>query len=307
MVTFTVLSGRSIRRLGAILLPATALACTGPASNTAVENPNSTQPSASPSGETGDSPSAESGEGAQPAETATKAESPPAPTVLELCAQMCERLKQRCAESVAKSCHLNCKEEFKSPPAGCDTEVRDALECARKADDLQCAAIAPVSCNQKFLRFAACKRGEKLEAKAAPPPIPAGWEKFTSKVASFTAVMPRGVVEKAGGAEPLYEVVDGAITYSVRLKKAPPKPTQKALVKVATDYLGPRCGKGLRLHGMIEHDKAVMIRFDSHCDDGVEWRGQLVVIGGRMYVLALTGAKGFKGEQDAFFSSFVPD
>ena len=307
MVTFTALSGRSMSRFGAIALAAVALACTGRASNTDVENPSSTQPSTESPAEPQASTGAEPSDAAQPAATATGGESPTAPTPLELCGQMCEHLKQRCAENVAKSCHLNCKEEFKSPPAGCDTEMRDALECARTAEDLQCAAIAPVSCNTKFLRFAACKKGEKLETKAAPPPIPAGWERFTSKVASFTAVMPRGVVEKAGGAEPLYEVVDGPITYSVRLKKAPPKPTQKALVKIATDYLGPRCGKGLRLHGMIEHDKTVMIRFDSHCDDGVEWRGQLVVIGGRLYVLSLTGAKGFKGEHDAFFSSFTPD
>ena len=45
--------------------------------------------------------------------------------------------------------------------------------------------------------------------------------------------------------------------------------------------------------------------FDSDCKDGTEWRGQFVVDGGRLYVLALTGAKGFKAESEAFFSSFA--
>ena len=91
----------------------------------------------------------------------------------------------------------------------------------------------------------------------------------------------------------------------MRVKKAPEqKPTQKTLVKVALDMLGVQCSKNLRLHGMIESGQTMTIRFDSECKDGTAWKGQFVVTGGKLYVLALTGPKGFKGEHEAFFSSF---
>jgi len=217
---------------------------------------------------------------------------------------MCERMGQRCAQSVLKTCHLNCK-QYQKIPAGCDEPAREALECARDADDVQCAAIAPISCNPVFKRFAACARGEKLEAKAAQAAAPQGWERFSAKTAGFSALMPRGVVEKTENGEPSFKVEDGPVTYSVRVRKAPEqKPTQKTLVKVALDLLGVNCSKNLRLHGMIEHDQRVSIRFDSRCKDAIEWRGQFVVAHGKLYVLAVTGPLGFQAENEAFFSSF---
>jgi len=244
------------------------------------------------------SPASEADAAAAPAEAA-------APAPFAVCGQMCDRMGQRCSESATKACRLNCKQYQKLKP-GCDGEARAALECARDAKDLQCAAIAPMSCNPAFLRFDACTKGEKLEEKAEGPKTPQGWERFSAKSPHFSVLMPRGVSETTEGGDPTFKVADGGVTYAVRVRKAPEgKATQKALVKVALDLLGVNCSKNLRLHGMIEHDQRVTIRFDSECKDGTEWRGQFVVDAGRLYVLALTGAKGFKAESDAFFSSFA--
>ena len=226
------------------------------------------------------------------------------PTPFEVCGQMCDRMKQRCSESAVKTCRRNCK-QYQSPPEGCHDAARAALECARDAEDLQCVIIAPTSCNPAFLSFAACARGEKVEAKAEQAGVPAGWQRFSSKRAGFAALLPRGVTETKDGDDPVFKVEDGPVTYSVRVRKGPEqKPTQKSFVKLALDLLGTNCSKGLRLHGMIEAGQAVSIRFDSQCKDGTEWRGQFVVAHGKLYVLALTGPKGFNAEHSAFFSSF---
>jgi hypothetical protein len=234
------------------------------------------------------------------------AAAPATRTPLEVCGQMCDRMAQRCSESAVKSCRLNCKKQYQSPAKGCEDDARAALECARDASDLQCAAIAPMSCNPAFLRFDACIRGEKIETKPAASSTPAGWERFTAKSAGFTALMPRGVSEKTEAGEPTFTVEEASVTYSVRVKKAPAdKPTQKTLVKVALDMLGVPCSKNLRLHGMIETRQTVTIRFDSDCKDGKAYKGQFVVTGGKLYVLALTGAKGFKADHEAFFAGFT--
>jgi hypothetical protein len=242
----------------------------------------------------------------EPATDSGASAAPAVPTPLEACGQMCDRMAQRCSESAVKSCRLNCKKQYQSPPAGCDDHAREALECARDASDLQCAAIAPMSCNPAFLRYAACIKGEKIETKPQTAATPAGWERFSAKSAGFSALMPRGVTEKTEAGEPAFAVEDGSVTYSVRIKKAPAeKPTQKVLVKVALDMLGVQCSKNLRLHGMIEHGSTVTIRFDSDCKDGKTYKGQFVVTGGKLFVLQLAGPKGFKADHEAFFAGFT--
>jgi hypothetical protein len=296
------------RSIGALILASVGLSCGGsgpPASDPSA--PSATAPAegatTATAGEPSDpasasAPSEASGEPSAPAATA-------ATTPLDVCGQMCDRMKAICSESAVKSCGLNCKKQYQKPPPGCDDDARAALECARDAKDLQCAAIAPMSCNPAFLRYAACTRGEKLEAKPQESKTPAGWERFSAKSAGFTALMPRGVTEKTEAGDPTFSVADGSVTYAVRVKKAPEqKATQKTLVKVALDMLGVQCSKNLRLHGLIESGQNVTIRFDSECKDGTAWKGQFVVTGGKLYVLALTGPKGFKGEHDAFFSNF---
>jgi hypothetical protein len=269
-----------------------------PAETANTSEPEAAEPSAGPSSDT------EAAASSADAGATTAAPPPAAPTPLEVCGQMCERMGQRCAATVVKSCKLTCK-KYEKLPAGCDAEARAALECARDADDLQCAAIAPVSCNPVFLRFAACTRGEKIETKAEGPKIPEGWERFSAKGAGFSALMPRSVVESTEGGDPTFKAEAAPVTYSVRVRKAPEeKPTQKVLVKAALDLLGVNCSKNLRLHGMIEQAQRVTIRFDSQCKNGTEWRGQFVVARGKLYVLALTGPNGFKAEHEAFFSSF---
>jgi hypothetical protein len=283
---------------------AIALSLTMAAAGCAASAPSrADDPSASPSETSAPASPETSGAGAGE-DSPAAADAAVAPTPFEVCGQMCDRMAQRCSDSAAKTCRTNCQ-QYQKPPAACHAEARAALECARDADDLQCVTIAPTSCNPVFLSFAACARGEKLEPKAEQAAVPSGWERFSSKRAGFTALLPRGVVETKQGDEPIFKVEDGQVTYSVRVRKAPEqKPTQKALVKLALDLLGPNCSKNLRLHGMIEQQQSVSIRFDSHCKDGTEWRGQFVAAHGKLYVLALTGPKGFSAEHAAFFSSF---
>ena len=228
---------------------------------------------------------------------------PGALSARQLCEQMCTRLPQRCGASVQASCRVNCK-QYESPPPGCDADARAAFECARDAADLQCANISPVSCDPKFLRLAACARGEKLDAGEVEAGLPAGWERFKSG-AGFSAVMPRGVASKTENGDRVFSVEDGGLDYSVRVREAPPEPaTQKGFVKVAFDLLGESCSKKLRLHGKVEHDRRVSIRFNSQCRNGTEWRGLFVVFDGKLYVLAITGPKGFEADHARFFEGF---
>lgn len=231
--------------------------------------------------------------------------SAPTATPLELCNKMCDRVATACTKNAATACRTNCQ-QYEHPPAGCDTQVSAALECAAKAPDVTCTIIAPESCAPEFRRVVACTTGKEDPGRpqAVEAKLPDGWERFEARSHGFAVAMPRGVSEKSGAKEPTYEVQQGQVTYAVRILPSPKdKPTQKNLVPFTTKVLGG-CARKLKLFGLIERPERTSIRYESRCADGAEWRGSLVFAANRLYMLQITSPGGVKVDADAFVYSF---
>lgn len=255
-----------------------------------------------------ESPAPESAEAPAPGEpkTGAAAEAPakPEPTFVELCNRMCDRVATRCSESAAESCRMNCT-QYEHPPEGCDVQVRTALECAAKAEDLTCVNIAPESCAPDFRRVVACAQGKPEGAMPEDPTkMPDGWQLYESRSGGFAVPMPPGVTEKSEGGKPSYTATFGDSTYEVRIEPPPKdKPTQKNLVRVAMGLVG-KCEKKLKLFGMVERGDRVTIRYQSECRDGSEVHGMMSIVPGKMYVLEVRGPKGSTAPKDPFFYRF---
>lgn len=241
------------------------------------------------------------GAGSKPAADAPASKSAPEQSLLALCEEGCKKIKARCTDTPYESCKMNCS-QYEHPPAGCEAEARQALECARDAEDVPCVNIAPEICSYKFRRVVACANGKPIEAKDDAPKTPEGWERFSAKSAGFSTMAPKGMSESGDG----FSVKQPDADYLVRILPAPKdKPTQKNMVGVAMGVLG-KCSQKLKLYGMVERPEKVFIRFDSACPDGVTWRGAFVITGSKMYMPYVTIPKGVKSkpEVDAFVYGF---
>jgi hypothetical protein len=245
-----------------------------PAQNGAAAEPGPAEASATSS----DAPAAGTQDAAPAAGDAT-AGKPAEQSLLALCEEGCKKIKARCSETAFENCKMNCA-QYDHPPAGCETETRQALECARDAEDVPCVNIAPEICSYKFRRIVACVNGKPLEAKDDAPRTPDGWERFAAKSAGFSAMAPKGMSESGDG----FSVKQSDADYLVRVLPAPKeKPTQKNMVQVAMGVLG-KCSQKLKLYGMVDRPEKVFIRFDSACPDGATWRGAFVIVGSKMYM-----------------------
>lgn len=224
-------------------------------------------------------------------------------SLVALCEKGCDKMKKTCSSSSVDNCRMNCS-QYEHPPAGCDEEVRDALECANSAEDTTCVNIAPEICAHKFRRVVACANGKPIAAKDEGTSTPNGWERYVSKSGGFASLMPKGVAESSEGGVPTYSVKQGDLTYSVRILPPPKeRPTQKSMVQLAMPILG-KCSQKLKLYGMVERPEKIFIRFDSHCPDGSDWRGAFAITDKKMYMPFVTLPKGAKGEVDAFVYGF---
>jgi len=291
-----------------LFLSAALAACGGgsqpaesPANSSATAEPaagdtQATTDTPAPATSSGDASPASSGEPTAPAK-------PAQPSLLDLCLQGCAKVKAKCTESAGETCRMNCV-QYEHPPEGCDAEARDALECARDAEDIPCVNIAPEICTYKFRRVVGCANGKPLEAKDDTLKVPAGWQRYANKAAGFSVNLPKGVTEGQESGAPYFSVKENGVTYSVKILPAPPeKPTQKNLVKVAMNLLG-KCQGGLKLYGMVERPEKIFIRYDSKCHDGTELRGAYVIARGKMYVPTASAPKGVKAEAEALVYSF---
>jgi hypothetical protein len=245
---------------------------------------------------------------AAPKETASSAAAPtPAePSLVDICEQGCKKIKAKCTAASYDNCHMNCA-QYEHGPQGCEAEARVALECARDAEDVTCVNIAPELCAKKFQRVVACSNGKTIETKEeVGSKVPAGWERYSAKSAGFSALMPKGVSESTENGEQRWVVKEGEGTYTVRILPAPKeKPTQKNMVMVAMNALG-KCNRNMKLFGMVERPEKVILRFDSKCPDGVDWRGAFVIVGSKMYMpfVAYPKAAKPKPEVDAYIYGF---
>lgn len=268
---------------------------TPPPDDAAATKPDTAQPGGAekPSGDKAADP------GAAPAATAEVA-------LVDLCEEGCKKIKAKCAGSSYDNCHMNCA-QYEHGPKGCEKEAREALECAKNAEDVTCVNIAPEICAFKFRKVVACSNGTTLEAKEeAGAKTPPGWERYTAKSAGFSTLMPKGVTEGQEGGQPQFTTKEGDGTYNVRILPAPKeKPTQKNMVQVAMGALG-KCNRNMKLYGMVDRPEKVFIRFDSGCPDGSTWRGAFVIVGPKMYMPFVSAPKGVKTkpEVDAFIYGF---
>lgn len=226
--------------------------------------------------------------------------------LVELCGTWCERMRGlACSETAVQECRTNCARY--RPPPSCDAEGRAAFECARTAPDVQCAYIAPTSCNNKFRRMMACARGEQITLAPDKPDMPEGWERYRSTTPKFHVPMPRNVVEKTTEGRPTFASEQGPITYSIQVY--PPlteAPTQKNLVHLAMRILGNDCsGRKLRLHGVVEQNGQMSVRYDTECRNGPDLHGLFHIAPNNFYVLTVSGPRGFKAERDAFLYGFA--
>lgn len=225
-------------------------------------------------------------------------------SLVALCEKGCDKMKATCSSSSVDNCRMNCT-QYEHPPAGCEDEVRTALECANKAEDTTCVNIAPEICAPKFRRVVTCANGGKSvdtsdEAAQTPP----GWERYSSRKNGYASLMPKGVTESSEGGVPTSSVKQGELTYQVRVLPPPAeRPTQKTMIKVALPILG-KCNQKLKLYGMVDRPEKIFIRFDSHCPDGTDWRGAFVITDKKMWMPFVTIPKGAKGEVDAFVYGF---
>lgn len=225
-------------------------------------------------------------------------------SLVALCNKGCDKMKSTCSSSSVDNCRMNCT-QYEHPPAGCDDEIRAALECANKAEDTTCVNIAPEICSPKFRRIVACANGGKtVETTDEAAQVPPGWERHSSKKNGFASMMPKGVTESSEGGVPTSSVKQGELTYQVRVLPPPAeRPTQKSMVKLALPILG-KCSQKLKLYGMVDRPEKIFIRFDSHCPDGTDWRGAFVITDKKMWMPFVTIPKGAKGEVDAFVYGF---
>ena len=218
----------------------------------------------------------------------------------ELCQKMCDRVRERCTPENAEACRGNCR-EWDSTPPGCETEVKQALDCARTAEDLQCVNIMPSSCTKKFKKIEACAAGKPIDGKEMSLDMPQGWQRFVAKDAGFSVPMPPGVESKEAGPEKVYAANVGAVAYSVRVLPAP-DPKQKDLL-VAQNVLGD-CMKKLALKGLIERPERRSLEFKSACAGGRQASGLLVTIGKKLYVVSVISPAGATSDRDVFVYGF---
>ena len=306
--------------VGCALFASAALvaACGGSSAPAAAPSSDGSAASSSPnSGEatSSDTPAA-GNEGAAASASGSAASSAPAAktappgeklSLVALCNKGCDKMKSTCSASSVDNCRMNCT-QYEHPPAGCDEEIRAALECANKAEDTTCVNIAPEICSPKFRRIVACANGGKtVESTDEAAQTPAGWERYASKKNGFASLMPKGVPEGSEGGVPTATVKQGELTYQVRVLPPPTeRPTQKSMVKLALPILG-KCSQKLKLYGMVDRPEKIFIRFDSHCPDGTDWRGAYVITDKKMWMPFVTipkGATPAKGEIDAFVYGF---
>ena len=234
------------------------------------------------------------------AESTAPPKSDPQPSAAELCQKMCDRVKERCSAEATEACRNNCR-EWDSKPSECDAEVRAALDCARKAEDLQCVNIMPGSCTKRFKQIDACAAGKRIDTKEMSLELPSGWQRFTAKDSGFSVPMPPGVESKEASGEKSYSASVGAVTYSVRVLPAPP-PGKKDLL-VAQGVLG-ECMKKLVLKGLIERPERRSMEFKASCPGGRQTSGLLVTIGTKLYIVQVILPDNAQTERDVFVYGF---
>lgn len=228
---------------------------------------------------------------------------PEAPSIGEVCSQMCDKMKAKCPKSAFEACQVNCG-KYESPAEGCKSVVVTALSCARDASDLVCANVAPESCAKQFRRIAACNSGQKSEEPApTAAALPEGFAVYENAAERISVPMPRGVSPGEGNVLAKAMHAGGAV-YSVRkLPRPEGKLNEKVFLKLAMNLFG-RCSDKMKMQGMVDKPGRTSINYTTKCPDGSEEAGLFWATDRALFLATAKGPAGNLGPTDAFVYGF---
>lgn len=239
-----------------------------------------------------------------PTEPAPVAETKPAaPSIHDVCFEMCDKVKAKCPKNAFEACRVNCG-KYESPTEGCESVVVAALTCARDAADLVCANVAPESCAKPFRRIGACNSGQKPE-EAAPTTaaLPDGFAMYENAQEKLHAPMPQGVVAGEGNVIATVKHADGAV-YSIRkLPRPEGKLNEKLFLKIGMNLFG-RCSDKMKMQGMVDKPGRTSINYTTKCPDGSEEAGLFWATEKALFIASAKGPAGKLGPTDAFLYGF---
>jgi hypothetical protein len=287
----------------ALMLGGLWLAACGPKAEPVA--PTEAAPAAStpaPAVETAAEPSAVEPAPAAPAEPVAEAK-PAAPSIHDVCFEMCDKIKAKCPKNAFDACQVNCG-KYESPTDGCESTVVAALACARDAADLVCANVAPESCAKQFRRIAACNSGQK-PAEAAPTPaaLPEGFFEYENAAERIVAPMPKGVTAGEGNVIATVKHADGAV-YSIRkLPRPEGKLNEKLFLKLGMNLFG-RCSDKMKMGGMVDKPGRTSITYTTKCPDGSEEAGLFWATDKTLFIASAKGQPGKLGPTESFLYGF---
>ena len=229
---------------------------------------------------------------------------PTAPSIHEVCFEMCDKVKAKCPKSAFEACRVNCS-KYESPGEGCDDVARKALACARDAADLVCANVAPESCAKPFRQLSACSSGQKPTAEAAPVAVglPAGFSLFESSQDGVHAPMPQGVAAGENGVIATAKHADGAVYAIRKLPRPEGKLNEKVFLKIGMNLFG-RCSDKMKMQGMVDKPGRTSINYTTKCPDGSEEQGLFWATDKALFVASVKGQAGKLGPTEAFLYGF---
>jgi hypothetical protein len=238
------------------------------------------------------------------AAAAPVAAKPAAPSIHDVCFEMCDKVKAKCPKSAFEACRVNCS-KYESPGEGCEDVARGALACARDAADLVCANVAPESCAKPFRQLSACSSGQKPTADAAPvvAGLPPGFSMYESAADGIHAPMPQGVAPGANGVIATVTHADGAVYAIRKLPRPEGKLNEKVFLKIGMNLFG-RCSDKMKMGGMVDKPGRTSLNYTTKCPDGSEERGLFWATDKALFVASVKGQAGKLGPTEAFLYGF---
>ncbi len=211
-----------------------------------------------------------------PKQAPVKSPEPTYPSAAELCEELCKKVEQSCKPGEDRFCRAGCP-DFEAAAERCPVEVEEALTCQTASDDfLVCSRVAATECGPLYRALTECREG-RAEPKPRTPVAaddgpPEGWKQVAAPSLGGAFLMPDAPLATETQHQLL--VVRSGYQFLVeRMSEVPVAFDDKAVLRMATAYVGLACVKKLRLHGRYETGNLIHIRFHTVCDDQTAWAG----------------------------------
>lgn len=225
------------------------------------------------------------------------------PMAAELCEAVCVRLEKQCPASVAEDCRIDCT-LYQTSPSRCSSHVHRALDCARKASDLACVKVAPGSCTRTFRELAACIDNREVEPSHDALAIPRGWRRVSFHGLSIAMPPDAKSLPARSGSRPELVATEGANSYSVRVLPKPENPTTEGNAGFVTQAALDRCKNDVRVFSVVERPERFSSRFSANCPDQSALKGQILLLGSKLYVFSVQGPDPSGDKLEAFLYGF---